>query len=161
MNMWNELRCSCIYVVFLHFIFIKISSWLHLLLEWFWSLVKLYAFRYPQIWKIVKIRKRSENFYFQRGVLPYEGVVRKYSFSRGIALLGGLISKEVDTTAYYDAGRGNQVMWGVCSGGVGSILLYIGGVSSGGGGSPLHGRINKIGLHRGSTPPCSLHWETL
>ena len=33
---------------YLHFIFIKISSWLLLLLEWFWSLVKLHAFQCRQ-----------------------------------------------------------------------------------------------------------------
>ena len=39
-----------------------------------------------KIWKKVKIRKRSAKFHFQRGGLPYFGVVRKFSFSRGLSL---------------------------------------------------------------------------
>ena len=63
---------------YLHFIFIKISCWLHLLFEWFWSLVKLHTFRCPhncltngnfesKIWSTVKNWERSENFHFRRG----------------------------------------------------------------------------------------------
>ena len=55
---------------YLHFIFIKRSSLLYLLLEWFCSLVKMHVFQCPynclknrnfesKIWKTVKIRKRS------------------------------------------------------------------------------------------------------
>ena len=105
------LHLMCFY---LHFIFIKISSWLHLLLEWFWSLVKLHVFQCPhnclkkrKLWiqnlEKVKIRKRLGNFHFKRGGLPYYGVVRNFSFSWGLSFLGveveggGVISQEVST----------------------------------------------------------------
>ena len=65
----------------MHYIFIKIRSWLQLLLEWCWSLVKLRAIQClhncltnknfeSKIWKTVKIRERSENFHFQRERFP-------------------------------------------------------------------------------------------
>ena len=55
----------------------------------------------------MKIRYRSESFHFQRGGLPYYGGSNFHS-------------------AYYDTRRGTQVIGGVHSGGVGSILLYKG-----------------------------------
>ena len=51
----------------------------------------------------MKIRKRLGNFHFKRGGLPYYGVVRKFSFSWGLSVLGveveggGVISQEVST----------------------------------------------------------------
>ena len=43
-------------------------------------------------------------------------------------------------------------MWGVRSGGVGSILLYIGGVSSGGGAAHYMGESTKLGYIEGALP---------
>ena len=109
---------------YLHSIVIKVSSWLHMLLEWFWSSVKMCAFQWPyngltngtfqfEIWKTV-IRDRSENFHFQgSGVGLLEGG-QKISFSRGRGLplwvgfnfLGG----SWYPFAYYEARRGNPVI---------------------------------------------------
>ena len=54
---------------YVQFIFVRVISWLHLLLEWFWSLVKLHTFQCShncltngnfesKIWKTVKIREK-------------------------------------------------------------------------------------------------------
>ena len=42
---WIKLYLHLMYF-YLHFIFINISSWLHLMLEWFWSLLKLSTFQF-------------------------------------------------------------------------------------------------------------------
>ena len=74
------------------------------LLEWFWSLVKLHAFQWPH--KLIACQTDSSNtksgklqklgggqkifiFFGGGGGLSYEGVVRKFSFSRGLSYWGG------------------------------------------------------------------------
>ena len=56
-------------------------------------------------------------------------MIRKLSFSKGAALLGGGGGNFLGGfhSAYYNTGRDNQVMGGVHSDGVGSILSYKGG----------------------------------
>ena len=115
-----------------------------------------------KIWKIKKIWERSENFHFQRGGLPYFGVVRKFSFSRGL-INGGrggfprgfplsILQHRKGQPSF--GGRGSSLK---CSGEHTFVERGIGGSS------PLYGwRIKNIGLHRGGVPPCSPPlWETL
>ena len=62
--------------------------------------------------------------------MSYYGVGQTIFILKGVALLGGGGGGNFlggFHTAYYNTGRGNQVMGGVHSGGVGSILLYKGG----------------------------------
>ena len=145
------LHLICLY---LYFVFIKISSSLDLILEWFWSIVKLWVFQGPNnclknrtfYFKILKdvkikflfsggrrypIRSWAESFLFQREYSPIRGR------GRGNSLRGDLYP-----SACYDTGRGNPVMAGVHSDGSGSILWYIGVAH-------YNVEINKIGLHRG------------
>ena len=64
----------------------------------------------------MKIKEWSKNSQFQGDWLPDLGVVRKFSFSRGVALLDGGGSKFLGEgwypSAYYGKGSSNPVIGG-------------------------------------------------
>ena len=53
-----------------------------------------------EISKIAEIRERPKDFHFQEGGLPYEGEVRKISFSGGLALVWVVFQEQVLTTLH-------------------------------------------------------------
>ena len=92
-------------------------------------------------------------------------MIRKLSFSKGAALLGGGGGNFLGGfhSAYYNTGRGNQVMGGVHSDGVGSILSYKGGRALRGAAQPITWVENQKNwaTQRGHSPMHPLLWETL
>ena len=103
-----------------HFIFIDISSWSHLLLESFWSLVKLHAFPCLLIlvtdvssnWNLenMKIRDKSENFPFQVWIALLGNGQKICIFKEGRVAQLGVWGSFLGGGWYSGAGKGNPPM---------------------------------------------------
>ena len=110
----------------------------------------------------MKITERSKNSHFQEGGLPCYGVIRKFSFSRGVTLLGVegyFLWGDWYPKAYYGAGRDNLVVMVVAMGGGAGVTQMEWEHTFRCKGQPVGGqliswrRVNKIGLHMGQCSP--------
>ena len=140
---------------YLHFIFTKISSWLYLLFEWCWPLVKLRAFQCPhncltnrnfesKICKTVKNEGEVRKFSFSEEKVALFWSSQKIFIFKVLTFIGGGSC----LSAYYGAERGTK-WWGDFTQVERRSYFHIYGEHPVGGCSPFMG---------GENPP---NWATL